>query len=84
MTMAVQIPIVADEVMGPALADIWTGVLSNDTEASELAVHQPEFIETLQAARDQAPSLAAMIIQTERDMLLECEHCKIVHSPEQL
>ena len=63
MTMAVQIPIVADEVMGPALADIWTGVLSNDTEASELAVHQPEFIETLQAARDQAPSLAAMIIQ---------------------
>ena len=84
MTMAVQI--VADGVthMDPALADIWAEVLSTDADASELAVHQPEFIETLQAARDQAPSLAAMIIQTERDMLLECEHCKVVHSPEQL
>ena len=80
MTMAVQI--VADGVthMDPALADIWAEVLSTDADASELAVHQPEFIETLQAARDQAPSLAAMIIQTERDMLLECEHCKVVHS----
>ena len=84
MTMAVQV--VADEVthVGPALADIWAEVLSTDADESELAVHQPEFIETLQAARDQAPSLAAMIIQTERDMLLECEHCKVVHSPEQL